>query len=307
MGKMTQQDLAMIINNKTLTDYINRLTLIAVSLFQWEGLDKVGGNSRFLEECLFNNGRACFIKDPTLGYMSINVNPSGNLNYYNEPVKVTAFSTGYNQEYNFEDIVYIRNNLLELPTFTTLELFAYRLYEVERTIDTNVKAQKTPILLECNTKTKLTLANVYESYDGNTPVIFGNKEFDINNHINCIQTNAPYMVDKLEEHKKNIWNEALTFLGINNANTDKKERLITDEVNSNNELIAYYLNCFYKPRMEAAKEINEKFFDGEEKIKVTLNKDVLKLLDQNSAELFSKINNLNNDEIDSLKGGENIE
>ena len=232
MKKMSETDLAMAINNKTYIDYLDRLKLLAVSLFKWKGLDDVAGfgASRFLELSLYENGRACFVKDESKGYLALKVNPMDKLNVYNLPVKVLAWSIGYNKTYAFDDIVYIMNNELELPTANTLSLFAYRLYETERTIDVNLIAQKTPVLIEGDTKTILTLKNVYMQYSGNTPFIFGNKQFDISNKLNVLKTDAPYLVDKLELHKHEIWNEALTYLGIDNANTDKKERLITDEV-----------------------------------------------------------------------------
>lgn len=277
MGKLKETDLAMIINNQTYINYLDRLKLIACSLFTWEGLDEVAGfgASRFLEMSLYENGRACFIKDKDLGYLALKVNPSDKLNVYNLPEKVLAWSIGYSKNYKFDDIVYIMNNLLELPTSTTINLFAYRLYETERTIDTNLIAQKTPVLIEGDTKTILTLKNTYMSFAGNTPFIFGNKDYNINQKLNALKTDAPYLIDKLELHKHEIWNEALTFLGIDNANTDKKERLITDEVESNNELINYYLNCFYKTRKQACDMINEKYGLN---IKIKLNKDILELL-----------------------------
>lgn len=279
--KMKEADLAMDINNKTYIDYFDRLRLIATSLFTWDNLDEIAGfgASRFLEQSLFDNGRACFIKDDKLGYLALKVNPSDKLNVYNLPEKVIAWSIGYNKEYEFDDVVYIMNNELQLPTSRTIELFSYRLYETERTIDTNLIAQKTPVLIEGDTKTILTLKNVYMQYSGNTPFIFGNKQFDISNKLNVLKTDAPYLIDKLELHKHELWNECLTYLGIDNANTDKKERLITSEVESNNELINFYLNCFYKTRKQACDLINKKFLSNSElKLSISLNKDIKDLL-----------------------------
>ena len=286
MKKLTETDIAMNINNLTYIDYINRLKLIATSLFTWKGLDEVAGfgASRFLELALYENGRACFVKDSEKGYLALRVNPSDKLNVYLLPEKVMAWSLGYNKTYLFDDVIYIMNNNLEIPTSQSLQLFAYRLYETERTIDTNLIAQKTPVLIEGDTKTILTLKNVYMQYSGNTPFIFGNKQFDISNKLNVLKTDAPYLIDKLENHKHEIWNEALTYLGIDNANTDKKERLITDEVESNNELINYYLNCFYKTRKDACDRINEKYNLN---IELSLNKEVLDLLDLNEDDIIN--------------------
>lgn len=288
-------DLAMIINNQTYIDYLDRLKLLATSLFTWENLDDICGfgASRFLEQSLYELGRACFVNDTDkqkIGMKVFKVNPSDKLNIYELPTKVTAWSIGYSEEFDFDDIVYIMNNELELPTINTLQLMAYRLFDTERTIDVNLTAQKTPVLIEGDTKTILTLKNVYMQYSGNTPFIFGNKQFDISNKLNVLKTDAPYLIDKLELHKHEIWNEALTYLGIDNANTDKKERLITDEVESNNELITYYLNCFYKTRKQACDLINKKFLqNNDKKIKIKLNTDVLKELDLNE---------------DNIKGGD---
>ncbi len=278
---LSEDELAMLINDKTFVDYNDRLRMLATSLFTWENLDKIAGTgaSNFLEQVLYEDGRACFVKDDKLGFLALRVQPNDKYNVYNLPIKVMATSFEYNKQYNFDDIVYIKNNVLQKPTSASLQLFAYRLYETERTIDVNLIAQKTPVLIEGDTKTILTLKNVYEKYTGNTPFIFGNKQFDISNKLNVLKTDAPYLIDKLDIHKHQIFNDALTILGIDNANTDKKERLITNEVESNEQLVNYYLNCWYKTRKDACDEINEKFLqENDDKIKIVLNKDIIDLL-----------------------------
>ena len=282
--KISETEIAMMLNNQTMIDYLDRLRMLATSLFTWENLDEIAGNgaSRFLEQVLYDNGRACFVKDEKLGYLALCVNPSDKLNVYRLPTKVMAWSFGYNKEFDFDDVVYIMNNELQKPTIDSLKLFAYRLYETERTTDINLNAQKTPVLIEGDTKSILTLKNVYMQYSGNIPFVFGNKQFDISNKLNVLKTDAPYIVDKLDVHKHQIFNDALTVLGIENANTDKKERLITDEVESNNQLVTMYLNCFYKTRKKACDEINEKFLkNSDKKINIILNKDVITLLNDN--------------------------
>ena len=291
MKKITDTDLSMIVNNKTMIDYLDRLRMLATSLFTWENLDKICGvgASRFLEQSLYDTGRACFIKDDKLGFLVLKANPSDKLNVYNLPIKVTAWSYGYNKQFDFDDVVYIMNNELLKSTFQCLELFAYRLYETERTIDVNLNAQKTPVLIEGDSKTILTLENVYMKYSGNIPFIFGNKQFDLSNKLNVLKTDAPFIIDKLDIHKHQIFNEALTILGIDNANTDKKERLITNEVESNTDLINYYLNCWYKTRKKACDEINEKFLkDSDIKINIVLNKELITLLNTTENDIIKE-------------------
>lgn len=291
MSKINQIDLSMYINDLTYIDYLDRLRMLATSLFTWKNLDKIAGigASRFLEQSLYDYGRACFVNDNEVGYLALCVNPSDTLNVYSLPTEVNAWSIGYNKTFAFDDVVYIMNNEIEKPTSQILQLFANRLYETERTIDVNLLAQKTPILIEGDTKTILSLKNVYMQYSGNTPFIFGNKQFDISNKLNVLKTDAPYIIDKLDVHKGRIFNEALTVMGIDNANTDKRERLITDEVESNDQLISYYLNCFYKTRKKACDEINEKFLkDSDIKIEIELNKEVVELLDKTEENIYNE-------------------
>ena len=276
-NKITDTELSMFLNNATVIDYEDRLHMLATSLFTWKGLDDVAGfgASHFIEESLYRYGKACIVNDEEIGIKALNVTAAGKLNIYYLPVKVNAFSTGYNKIYDFDDVVYIMNNELQKPTQDTLRLFAQRLYETERTTDVNLQAQKTPVLIEGDKNVLLTLKNTYMQYSGNMPVIYGNKNFDVSSKLNVLKTEAPYIVDKLDTHKDKLWNDCMTFLGINNANTSKKERLVTSEVESNDQLINYYLNCFYKKRKEACDILNKKFGTN---VEIVLNKEVVDLL-----------------------------
>ena len=252
---------AMIRNNKTYLDYYDRLKLLSTSLFKYDELDEIFGfgASRFLENALFEKGRAVFVKDDTKGYMVCNVNPESTLNIYNLPTKVRAWNIGYSKTFDLDDVVYIMNNDAQKPTSSTIELFAYRLYDVQRTMEVNLEAQKTPIAIETDDKGVLTAQNAYMQQSGNMPVIFVNKDMDLGKKFNVMKTDAPYLLDKLTLYKHEIWNECMTFLGINNANTDKKQVVLTPEIESNNDLINFYLNCFYEPRKRAIDSLNEKF------------------------------------------------
>ena len=184
-----------------------------------------------------------------------------------------------------------------------MELFALRLYEAERTADINIKAQKTPVLLLMDEKQRLTMENLYSQYEGNRPVIFGDKNSLGENVIKAINTQAPFIADKIIDYKKEIWNEALTFLGINNIMVDKKERLITDEANSNNELINLNLQSYLAPREEACRQFNEKFgFTGTDKeISVRVRSDLHNIIKnaQSIVQDFRKQENIENIDINT--------
>ena len=246
------------LNNQTFYDYYSRIRLLALSLFEWTGFpDSI--SVRFLEQSLFEMGKAAFILDKTKGYLALKCTPSGELNVYLDPIKLTAYSTNYNQEFILDEgCVLIRNNYDMLPTEPTIRLFAQRLTNVERTLDTNIHAQKTPILILCDDKQRLTLKNLYHQYDGNEPFIFGDKSMNPD-MVKSIKTEAPFLADRLMVYKRDIWNECMTFLGINNANTDKRERLITDEVEANDQLIQMSAQTMLLSRLEACKQINKLF------------------------------------------------
>lgn len=184
-----------------------------------------------------------------------------------------------------------------------MELFALRLYEAERTADINIKAQKTPVLLLMDEKQRLTMENLYSQYEGNRPVIFGDKNSLGENVIKAINTQAPFIADKIIDYKKEIWNEALTFLGINNIMVDKKERLITDEANSNNELINLNLQSYLAPREEACRQFNEKFgFTGTDKeISVRVRSDLHNIIKnaQSIVQDFKEQENIENIDINT--------
>lgn len=296
MSKIDKQTEAMLLNNATASDIYDRLMMLAISIFTWEGLDDVAGfgASRFLEQSLFRYGKAVFIKDDEIGYKVMNATPSDKLNSYYLPIKVNAYSIDYNKTFDLDDCVYIMNNELQKPTSSSIALFSKRLYETERTIDVNLHAQRTPILIEGNKNTMLTLKNAYMQFDGNVPVIYGNKEFNLDSKLNVLHTDAPFVIDKLENYKHELQNDCMTFLGINNANTQKRERLITDEVNSNNDLINYYLNCFYKTRKQACDLINKKYNLN---IKLVLNKEMIELLNNTKNDIIDV-------EVQDNEGGE---
>lgn len=245
-------------NSAIFNDYYTRLKNIAVSVFEWEGLPE-SCNARFLENCLFNNGRAVFVNDPVTSFLTLNVTNEGVLNVYNEPTAYRAFSTGYNEVFHADECVIIHNNPVDRSTESTIILIAEKLACIDISMTVNINAQKTPLLLRCDDKTKTTLKAIYAQYDGNEPVIFGHKALQ-EKPIEAIQTGAPFVADKLREEKRAVWNEALEFLGLNtNPSDKKKERLIVSEVDSNNEQTEIQFESMLHERMRACKEINEKF------------------------------------------------
>lgn len=245
-------------NNRTYQQYYNRLTELALSMFEWKNLpDTV--DPRFLEMCLFGKGMAVFFKDEVIGFLGLTCTIGGQLDVYRIPIKRRAYATnGYQKELDQSNSVIIFNNYLHTNSMLDVEMFAKRLYNLDRIIDVNVNAVKTPVLIACEEKQRLTMKNIYMKYEGNEPFIFGNSGLDPN-ALKVFKTDAPYLADRLYELKTQYWNEALTYLGISNINTQKKERMITDEVTRNQGGTVASRYSRLEMRKLACKQINEMF------------------------------------------------
>ena len=245
-------------NNRTYLQYYNRLTELALSMFEWKNLPE-SVDQRFLEMCLFSDGMCVFFQDEVLGYLGLQCMIGGKLNVYRIPMERRAYATnGYQRELDGTNSVIIFNNYLHTNSMLDVEMFSKRLYNLDRAIDVNANAQKTPVLIQCDESQRLTMKNLYKQYEGNEPFIFGSKGLDANG-LKVLQTGAPYVADKLYELKTQIWNEALTYLGISNINVVKKERMITDEVTRNQGGTVASRYSRLESRRQACKQINEMF------------------------------------------------
>jgi hypothetical protein len=259
-------------NDSTYLMYYQRLTDYALSMFEWEGLpDSI--NKRFLELTILYQGRAVFFQDPNLGYLAMPVNYGGVINYYHEPTSYQAYSIDYQKDLNLDTGVIIWNNFSRTSIMPIIQEYARRLYQVERAMDVNIQTQKFPVVFLTDESQRLTFQNLMEQYDGNEPFIFGNKQGFNSDSVQALQTGIPFVADKLMEYKHNLWNEAMTFLGIGNAKQDKKERLVEAEVSSNDEQIQSSRFVMLQARQYACEQINQMFPDLNISVDFKLNKE----------------------------------
>lgn len=261
----------MYINDDTYIDYLERLKKIAISLFEWENLPD-SMDARFLEFCLYYTGQAALLQNDGGVLINTKACTAGDINIYELPTSINCYSVGFNQTkkvydgfvaegVNPEDYaVHVLNNLNRCATAYTIELFAYRLYLAQRTADINISVNKMPFIITTDENQRLTMENLYNQIDANKPAIFGDKDTisNLKQSVQVLPTNPPFIADKLVDYKKQIFNEALEFLGINYL-SEKKERLISNEVNSNNELINLNLQSYLIPRQKAAEQFNKLF------------------------------------------------
>lgn len=248
-----------ILNNGTYGFYLSRLMELAISMFEWKNVpDSI--DPRFLELTLFSDGQAVWFKDEEMDkYLALQVIINGQLDVYRVPIKRRAYAVnGYQRNLDNKNSVIIYNNFLRSNSYQMCVLYAKKLYNLDRIIDVNTNAQKTPVLITVDENQRLTAENVYQKWDGNQPVIYGDKMLNPE-LLRVLKTDAPYVSDKLYQLKTQYWNEALTYLGISNLNVQKKERLVSDEVvRSQGGTIASRYSRL-EARREACRKINDIF------------------------------------------------
>lgn len=245
------------LNNRTFQYYYNRLLNHYVSTFEWDNLDP-SVNERFMELCMFTGGKTCVFNDEVMGMLALRSADAGPMSIYNIPTVRNAYaSNGYSKMVNESDSVLIYDNYAHLSPMPDIEMFAKRLYDLDRTIDVNAKAQKTPIIITCDESERLTMENLMMKYDGNIPFIFGHSGMNVKG-INVIKTDAPFLCDRLYTLKTQIWNEALTYIGIP-AVAEKKERRIITEVGG--EMGGVFASRYTRleARLEGCEKVNSMF------------------------------------------------
>lgn len=266
------------LNNLTYEQYVDRLTELAVSMFEWRNLPETI-DPRYMEMALFLNGCVVYFRDEVIGDLCLDCVAQGNFDVYGYPIRRRAYSryNHYQKNLNVDDSVIIWNNFLRKNNVLDMQMFSRRLANLDRIIDVNANAQKTPVMVTATEKQRLTMLNLYMKYDGNEPFIFGDANLDLNG-LKVLQTDAPFVAQDIYQLKTEIWNEALTYLGISNVNITKRERLITDEVTRNQGGTVASRYSRLESRREAVKKINEMFgtnieVNYREDFELTLNED----------------------------------
>lgn len=263
------QDAQTFINNQdTATMFMWRLMNLAISVFKWDNLPE-GVDERMLEFWLLRDGFVGFFYDEALksdecgrapeGYAVLPMAIQGQWDIYEYPRDRRAYAVnGFNYECTEDNSVIIYQNYLRVPMWLTLWQYAYRLAETQRTIDINCMQQRTARIIRCSDEQRLTYLNAAKEVDEGRPWVHGDKNLDLD-AFQVFDITTPYVGNELQAYKHQLWNEALTYLGIENVNTDKKERLISDEVVNNMGDVEAERFTRLNARRQACEEINGLF------------------------------------------------
>ena len=247
-------------NNNRLRLIYNKYKMLSLNMFRWEGLPETI-ESRNIENSLFNYGLCLIVNDENLGFISVPCNYGAYMNVNNVPTEVITCGFNYIKTFNYfgkdkDKCQLILNNDLAIGNEMYIYDYAVRMFEVENCIRININQQKFPWFVNTNPNTKLTMETMFKKIMNGEPYILGNK--DTIGEIEVLTLNTPYIADKLNEYKYELEREILSFHGLNN-NFEKKERLLVDEVNSNNDFIDRNVELMYRQRKLACEQMNKKF------------------------------------------------
>lgn len=237
------------------------MSLMARNRFKWKS-DIIKPNFRlsdYIEMLLFYYGQCCIVNENG-GWKIKKCLPVGTFNEFALPDSFnTSNYNGTGQKiYKYDDVIWIRNNSQCIPTYVWLRKYCDRISHLERVMDLNIDAQKTPYIIETTPEIQLSVKNVFKQIREMAQAVFLNSnKGGIRDKVKVLNLNAPYLVDKLYAQKQNEINDALTVLGINTID-EKRERLVTREAEITEELTENYIDIFYSNRLTAVEEFNKR-------------------------------------------------
>jgi hypothetical protein len=254
--------------NLTERMYIRIFTELASNRFKWEGLPPEI-DVRFLELNLFAKALVVFFKDTgyqnsTEKFMAMRASSTGMWNFNDNPTKFTVIGNNWGSRElaafkvgdNPAQCVPIWGNYLRTPDWDIVALYSAKLAQIDRSIEIAALNMRHTTVMAVDENERLSYVNAFKQFAEGQPVIFGSRQFDLSK-IQAFNI-APHhdTIDRLQIAKTRMWNEAMTYLGINNANQDKKERLVADEVAANDEQVSATKNIALNARKEACEAIN---------------------------------------------------
>lgn len=246
-------------NNAAFYYYYTVLSNIALARYVWRGLpDTI--DSRYLELTLMADGRAVAFVDDVVGALALAAEDGGNFTVYGIPAnRIGLGYNGYRSEsLDDSNSVMIYNNLEHRGEKSIITYFARRLWDIDRSVDVNARAQKTPVIVYGDEKEILTLKNVCMQADGNAPIIWMKKGLDLTQAIKTLDIKAPWVAGELNSLSEEIFSQALRALGVFSTRY-KSERLAMQEASANLSAAAAVQQSGLQARIQAAKAMRRVF------------------------------------------------
>ena len=245
--------------------YERILAELAINRFEWKGMpDEI--DTRFLEFTLCRNALSVFFHDDRYNrYFALQGSGAGRWNMYDNPIAFTVVGNGMiSRQLAARECVPIWGNALRTPDADIIAIYSTKLAQIERTIEINLNAARMPFLITVEEGQRLTMQNLIRQVMEGQPAIFGSENMlqgkDLAESVQLMNTGIDRdLVLNLQIAKSKMWNECMTLLGINNANQDKRERLVADEISANDSQISSVRAISLNARQQACNIINAKY------------------------------------------------
>lgn len=240
--------------------YLSYLFNISLNMFEYSDMPK-SVDTFYLEFIMQTRGLCIIIDDERFGPTALECTIGGKLNHYYMPtayrgVDPTGELTG---TYNAEDVILFKNSPLYAPLLQQLQYYAKQLALASETINVNLDAQWTPYIIQGDKRMLNQFNNFMKKVRAGVRAIFTAKNLDLMSMLQVLPTQAPFVAMDVNDVKQTILRECMTFLGIDNANQDKRERVQSAEVYANNTQIIASRNIWLAERQKAVDAFNHKF------------------------------------------------
>lgn len=239
-------------------DYLNRMTDLYLNLYKFENIPK-SIDPRYLCKLKMMYAGCAFFKDEVLGVLVLPFNVIGRPDVNENPQEIEVYAVnGYHRHLGKDEFAIMWSNYRRYVPFITITLFAKRMVQTQRTIDVNLHNQKTPRIAKVTDNSRMSVINLLKDVDGYVPGIEVNETMNTDN-LKVLDLTAPYVTDKMDVHKNVVWNEFLTWCGVENSNMDKKERLVANEVMGNYGNVEMGRNTGLDSAKQGLEKANELF------------------------------------------------
>lgn len=241
--------------------YQRLMTELALNRYRWSGVpDEI--DRTFIERILLFRSLCIFTEDPDLGYIALPGTPANMVDLYGNPQAYTlmAINGRYVKTLSNRDCVPIYPNTLRTSDMDVVSLYAMLFAEIAQTLDINTIQLRNPIVFTGPASMRKTMQTIQDQLTDGAFSFLENSAANEMIQVSAFQSELhPDNLINTQMFKQKLWNECMTYLGINNANQDKPERLVADEVSANDaQVIAARLSSI-QARNNAADTINERY------------------------------------------------
>lgn len=244
--------------------YKDQIRRIIKGCFEVECPDHL--NRDYILNTLLFRGYIC-LTDSTSGMIAIYPSLTG-CNYMNMPTHALGeipYVGTINRTIGVDCVIYNLEYMLRGWWYNfrdVVDVTAQRLASCDAGIDVNIFNSKTAVAFVAEDRAQAeTIKAAYDDISNGNPLVITKANIINSNGAQLFFNNVKnnYVANDMQDTKRSIINELLTLLGVNNANTDKKERLITGEVDSNNEELETNVDVWKKNLEIANKQMKAMF------------------------------------------------